>query len=77
MSINLKAKEDHMKVSTAAFYGALLGGCFALWFWPERGGIDIVETFMKAIAILAIPVGAICGAAFAALINWMDKGPSG
>ena len=71
-----------MKLTTAAFCGAVFGLIFislpsVVEIWRHEGGYEIIKWIMTAIAFLAVPVGAICGAAFAALINWMDKGPSG
>jgi hypothetical protein len=79
--INLQAKEDRMKLTTAAFCGAVFGLIFislpsVVEIWRHEGGYEIIKWIMTAIAFLAVPVGAICGAAFAALINWKDKGPS-
>ena len=68
-----------MKLTTAAFCGAVLGGLLVLSPLREiwrNDGYEILQWFATAIVSLAIPVGALGGAAFAALFNWMNKGPS-
>jgi hypothetical protein len=53
-----------------AVVGAVLGGGWALYAVGEiwrTDGIEILQWIMTAIVSLAIPVGAICGAALAAL----------
>ena len=57
-----------------AVVGAVLGGGWALYAVGEiwrTDGIEILQWIMTAIVSLAIPVGAICGAALAALFNCM------
>ena len=65
--------------------GAILGGIPAIYYFNDiwgpqslRGGLGRDETFREtmqriitAIVLLAVPVGAMCGAALAALLHFM------
>ena len=55
--------------------GTLLGVLWAVFFyneiWSHDGGIEFIKQIMTVIVFLAVPVGAICGAALAALLHFM------
>ncbi|MEE3370229.1 MAG: hypothetical protein VX346_12895 [Planctomycetota bacterium] len=55
--------------------GAMLGGSWAIDAGNETrshdGGIEFIKQIMTVIVWLAVPVGAICGAALAALLHFM------
>ena len=58
----------------AAIIGAILGGLCAIYFvngmWSHDGGIEFKKQIMTVIVFLAVPVGAMCGAALAALLHF-------
>ena len=58
----------------AAIIGAILGGLWAIYFvngmWSHDGGIEFIKQIMTVIVFLAVPVGAVCGAALAALLHF-------
>ena len=54
--------------------GAILGGSWAIYAGNEirshDGGIEFIKQIMTVIVFLAVPVGAVCGAALAALLHF-------
>ena len=58
--------------------GAILGGIPAIYYvddiWrqkPIQGGFEFMRWVVTVIVLLAVPVGAMCGAALAALLHLM------
>ena len=53
--------------------GAILGGSWAIYAGSEirsGGGYEFIKQIMTVIVFLAVPVGAMCGAALAALLHF-------
>ena len=53
--------------------GAILGGSWAIYAGSEirsGGGYEFIKQIMTVIVFLAVPVGAVCGAALAALLHF-------